>query len=73
MATITKMDSTLTMVYSAGLNEKGKDILKKESFGRVKAEASIDDVYAVANAIGTLMLHPLKDVVKQDKSKLFAE
>ncbi|MFD2616126.1 DUF1659 domain-containing protein [Terrilactibacillus laevilacticus] len=66
MASADTLSSALTLVLDGGLDEKGKQILKKKSFRNVKATASQDAVYAVAQALAPLQTLPLIDIERTD-------
>lgn len=68
--TVIKNPSTLKMTLSCGTDNSGKEIRKTKSFGNVKATASDDAIYEVANSLASLQEHTLTDIYRVDNSTL---
>ncbi|SHK67888.1 DUF1659 domain-containing protein [Tepidibacter formicigenes] len=63
-------ESLIKLTFSLGLDEHGKEILRKKSLSHVKNDATDDNIYYVAKGISGLQQHTLMDVVRQDNSSL---
>ena len=55
-------NSVLTAVYQIGLNEEGAPKLRKKSFSNIRATASDQDVYDVAQQLFSLQDYPLVSI-----------
>ena len=61
---------TLNLYVVNGTNADGSEKLKAHSFANVKDAAAIEDVHAVATAIGGLMETPVVEIGITEKSTL---
>lgn len=68
MAKSTVVNTSIALRYVAGQDEKGKDILKKQSFNKVNIAATADQLYNVANAMATLLVAGSADIFKEEES-----
>jgi len=74
MATAHLLASRLRLVYYVGDNpDTGKPMFANKNFNRVKAEATPEQLYAVAVAIAELNEHPLYTVERYDTSEIYSE
>lgn len=64
----TNIKSTLAIKYLAGEDKDGKDIFKTQKFQKVLKEAKAEDVYAVGQAIGSLLDDPSVEIVREDSN-----
>lgn len=67
-ATSTKLNSTLVIKYKDGLDEKGKEIIKKQRFTKIKPTATEQAVYDTALEIEKLLGKTLDEVLREDQS-----
>ncbi|MFD2442792.1 DUF1659 domain-containing protein [Bacillus sp. CGMCC 1.16607] len=72
MAQSMLVESSLRLVYETGLNEKGEPIYKGKTYNNVKKEATVDQLFQVAQAIGTLSTDPIHAVERNDRSDITA-
>lgn len=70
MATLNPIHSNLRLVFINGLNEKGEPIFKRKSYNNVKTTADHDQVYQVAQALGSLSSLSLHMVERDDRTEL---
>lgn len=68
--TANKMDTDLVLRIKVGVDENGKDIIRSKRFSKVKLDAIDDDLYAVAQAIGTVLNYPIIDITRVDDNVL---
>ena len=66
----TKVHSAMVLKFKNGVDTKGKDIIKSQSFSKVKVAATDDEILAVGTALGALLEFPLVDVSRQDQSTI---
>jgi Protein of unknown function (DUF1659) len=59
--------SQLRLVFEAGLDQNGKMTYKSKTFSNVKATASPDALYSVAQAIVGLQGYVLDSIERNDK------
>ena len=67
-ATATKLQTTLIVKYKDGVDAKGKEIIKKQSFSKVKVTATEQDLFDVSVEISKLLGKTLDEVVREDQS-----
>ena len=66
----TKVHSAMILKFKNGVDAKGKDIIKNQSFSKVKVEATDDEILAVGEVLGGLLAFPLVNVSRQDQSTI---
>lgn len=71
--TATKLQSSMVIKYKVGTDANGKDVLKKQSFTNVKVDAADDNIYAAAQALGSLLAYPLNEILRSDDSSIVSE
>ena len=71
-AKATKLHTTLIVKYVEGVDAKGKDIIKNQSFSKVKTTVTEDDILAVALEIEKLLGKTLNEVIREDQSGITA-
>lgn len=69
-ASSTLLETSVVLSYKDGLDEQGKEIVKRQSFSNVKITAPIQDIYDVAKEIEKLLGKTLDEIVKQDESSI---
>jgi hypothetical protein len=72
MAQATLVDSNLRLVFETGVNEKGEPIFKGKMYSNLKHEATSDQLYQTAQALGNLCNDPLYTVERTDRSDIMA-
>lgn len=63
-------DSTLRIRVQTGIGASGQPVYRNRSYNNVKAAATDDDVYAVAQAIAGLQQHPVNSIIRIDDGVL---
>ncbi|WP_062108659.1 DUF1659 domain-containing protein [Bacillus niameyensis] len=58
--------SSLKLVFDYGLDENDKPVYKSKTFNRIRQQASADELYEAAEAIGSLSEQPLWAVEKNN-------
>ena len=66
----TPLASTLRLQVQTGTDSEGNPVYRLRSFSRVKPEASDQDVYDVAVALGNLQVHPVNAISRVNESDL---
>jgi hypothetical protein len=61
-------NTSLSIRYKEGLDERGNDIVKSKKFSNVKVTAVSQDLFDVAQAFSPLLKYPVVDVLKTDES-----
>ena len=64
------ISSRLMLRLETGLDEHGNSIIVNRSYNQLKTEASNEDVKAVADALASLQIHAMVDVVRIDQHQL---
>lgn len=67
-ATATKLQTALVLKYKDGVDEKGKEIIKKQRFSKMKTTATEQNIYDVSIEIGKLLGKTLDEVIREDQS-----
>lgn len=70
MAMATLIDSKLRLVFEVGIDEKGHPVYKTKTFNNVKKEATTDQLFQTAEAIGSLCNDRLNTVERNDSSDI---
>ena len=66
-----KNPSSLRLKLDCGVNElTGKTVVKSKTFSNVRPNASVEDVYQVAVALGSLQQYDVLEIAKIDNSTL---
>ncbi|WP_026882486.1 DUF1659 domain-containing protein [Clostridium akagii] len=60
--------STLQINYKTGQNANGKDVIKSDKFPKLNSAVTNDDIYAVAAALGTLLIYPVVSIERVDNN-----
>jgi hypothetical protein len=72
MAQASLVDSNLRLVFETGVNQKGEPIHKGKLYSNLKPEASVNQLFQTAQAIGSLSRDPLITVERSDRSDIMA-
>lgn len=62
--------STLVIEVENGLNSSGNMTYRKKSFAGVKANATVDNIYAVADGIKAVLKNETRDCFLNDSNML---
>jgi len=74
MAQATMLDSALRLVFYTGDDiETGDPIFKTKGFNNVKANATADQLFEIAQAISSLQEHDLYRVERRDNTEIASE
>ncbi len=65
-----KFDSDLVLKVQTGTNPEGNPIIKLRRYSRVKPDATHEAVHTVGQAIASLQIHSLVEIVRQDDFRL---
>lgn len=66
----TKNQSTLKLYLNKGVDENSKQITGTKSYAFVDADATDEDIFAVAKAIGNLQKHDVFNIIRLDNKAL---
>jgi hypothetical protein len=66
----TLVDSSLNIIYKAGIDEAGRDVIKAKKYSNIKVTAAAENLLSVGTAIGNLMKYQLVEVQRSDDSVL---
>jgi hypothetical protein len=67
-AKTTLLNTSVILKYKDGLDEEGKDIIKRQTFSNIKIDAAVQDIYDVAGEIEKLLGKTLEELIRQDES-----
>ena len=67
-AKATKLQTTLQIKYKDGVDAKGKEIIKKMRFSKVKTTATEQNILDVALEIEKILGVTLDEVIREDQS-----
>ncbi|AWI04560.1 DUF1659 domain-containing protein [Clostridium drakei] len=67
-AKATKLETAMILKYKDGVDKNGKDVIKKQSFSKVKTSAADQDIFDVAKQFETLLGKTLNELVREDQS-----
>lgn len=63
----TLLQTSVILKYKDGLDESGKEIIKRQTFSNVKIDAAVQDIYDVALEIEKLLGKTLDELIRQDE------
>jgi hypothetical protein len=72
MAQVMLAETSLKLIFEAGMNEKGEPVYKTKTFNNVKKEATADQLFQTAQALAVLCINPLNTVLRNDNSEILA-
>ncbi|MDI6711410.1 MAG: DUF1659 domain-containing protein [Bacillota bacterium] len=64
------LGSALLVQVQTGVDGSGNPVVRTRRWSNVKAAATDQDVFDVANVIAGLQAHPVVDIVRQDSEDL---
>ncbi|AKN29982.1 hypothetical protein Ccar_03695 [Clostridium carboxidivorans P7] len=67
-AKATKLETAMILKYKDGVDKNGKDVIKKQSFSKVKTSAADQDIFDVAKQFETLLGKTLNELVREDQN-----
>lgn len=67
-AKTTLLNTSVILKYKDGLDEEGKEIIKRQTFSNIKIDAAVQDIYDVAGEIEKLLGKTLEELIRQDES-----
>lgn len=68
--TAEKVKNTLIIEYVNGVDDDGNEVITRQRFSKIKLDATDDALYAVAQAMESVLAGPLTFVTKQVESGL---
>lgn len=66
-------NSKLKLVFSAGVDENNKNIVKNKTFSNIKPTISNDELYELGTAISDLQSYSLTNLVRYEEYELINE
>lgn len=69
-AKATRFESSLIIKYKDGVDKNGKEVIKKQSFSKVKTTALEQDIFDVAKEVEKLLGKTLDDIIRGDQSSV---
>jgi len=66
----TKIASALELTLKLGIDENGEDRLTSKTMGKIKVDATDEDIFAVADAIGQVKSYPVVGISRKDEFDL---
>ncbi|MDK2800159.1 MAG: hypothetical protein PWP27_2363 [Clostridiales bacterium] len=67
------LESRLQLKLTVGTDENGKPIIKTKTLSNVKPSATNQDTMDVAQALSTLQIHTVADVIRVNEEALTVE
>lgn len=67
------LESTMVIKYKTGVDKNGKDVIKGGRFNKIKLNSTDEDLFAVGEALGTLLKYPVLQVTRENESHLINE
>ncbi|AKA67211.1 DUF1659 domain-containing protein [Clostridium scatologenes] len=67
-AKATKLETAMILKYKDGVDKNGKDVIKKQSFSKVKTSAADQDIFDVSKEFEKLLGKTLNELVREDQS-----
>jgi hypothetical protein len=64
----TLVDSSLNIMFKAGIDDAGRDVIKAKKYNNIKVTASAENLLSVGTAIGNLMKNELVEIQRSDDS-----
>ncbi|WP_050607685.1 DUF1659 domain-containing protein [Clostridium niameyense] len=72
-AKLVKKERNLAIKYVAGVDDKGKDIIRYQRMPKLKISADFQDVLDVVNLIKDFLENPISEILIEDKNTLVNE
>jgi hypothetical protein len=70
MALAILKDSSIRLMFEAGMDEKGEPVYKGKTYSNIRKEATADQVDQVAKALGGLSANMLHSVQRNDSFEI---
>ena len=67
------LESAMVIKYKTGVDKNGKDVIKSGRFNKIKLNSTDEDLFAVGEALGTLIKYPVLQVTRENESHLINE
>jgi hypothetical protein len=67
-AKATKLETGMILKYKDGVDKNGKEIIKKQSFSKIKTSAADQDLFDVAKEFEKLLGKTLDELIREDQS-----
>lgn len=64
------LGSALLVQVQTGVDGSGNPVVRTRRWANIKAAATDQDVFDVANVIAGLQMHPVVDIIRQDSEDL---
>lgn len=65
-----KVSSNLVLRVRTGTDKNGNDVFRSTTLRKIKTSSSDQDLFDVAQSIGTLLKNPIDAVLRQDVNEL---
>lgn len=65
--------STMVLKIKSGVDENGKDIIKKQAFGKLTLNAKDEDIFEIAEAVKAVCEYPIVDIRKELACSVISE
>lgn len=65
--------STMALKIKTGVDENGKDIIKKQVIGKLNLDAKDEDIFEVSEAIKKICEYPIVDTRKESAYSVISE
>ncbi len=74
MAIIQELTRRSLVIYvEDGVTAEGNTRIKSRTYGDIKENSTVENLYAAANALASLMAAPLSSIALSDRSELVEE
>ncbi|MCB8818067.1 DUF1659 domain-containing protein [Desulfosporosinus shakirovi] len=68
----THAETAMVVRYQTGLNAEGQPLIRQKSLAKVKESAALEEVYAVATALFSLLEYPIVEI-RRNSSHILTE
>ncbi|WP_242876190.1 DUF1659 domain-containing protein [Desulfosporosinus hippei] len=68
----THAETAMVVRYQTGLNAEGQPLIRQKSLAKVKESAALEEVYAVATALFSLLEYPIVEI-RRNSSYILTE
>jgi hypothetical protein len=70
MAVANLTSTKLRLIFEVGMDEQGKPVLKAKTLNNIKKEATTDQLFQAAQALGALSNDPLNSIERNDMTDI---
>ncbi|NMM61656.1 DUF1659 domain-containing protein [Clostridium sp. P21] len=67
-AKATKLETVMILKYPDGVDKNGKEVIKKQSFSKIKTSAENQDLFDVAKEFEKLLGRTLDELIREDQN-----